>query len=106
VCTPAQYGARVFALTWPDWLDQDRLQTVALGVLVGLGVGVLLALWLAKKVITKVILIVLLVGVGFVVYNQREELATCASTCECTFFEVDVALPSAANDACEAVNAG
>ena len=36
--------------------------------------GCVLALWLAKKVITKVILVVLLVGTGFVVYNQREEL--------------------------------
>ena len=78
MCTPGQYGARVFALTWPDWLDHERLQTVALGVLVGLGVGVVLALWLAKKVITKVILVVLLLGTGFVVYNQREEVAPCS----------------------------
>ncbi len=106
MCTPGQYGARVFALTWPDWLDHERLQTVALGVLVGLGVGVVLALWLAKKVITKVILVVLLLGTGFVVYNQREELATCASTCECTFFNVAVALPTAAADGCALVNGG
>jgi hypothetical protein len=94
----------VFALTWPDWLDQERLQTVALGVLVGLGIGVMLALWLAQKVITKVILVVVLVGAGFLVYNQREELATCASTCDCTFFGVDVVLPTAAADACALVN--
>ena len=106
MCTFGRYGARVFALTWPDWLDQERLQTVAIGVLVGLGVGVLLALWLAKKVITKVILVVLLLGTGFVVYNQREELATCASTCACTFFSVDVALPTAAADGCALVKGG
>ncbi len=94
----------MLGVSLPDWLDQETLRNVALGALVGLGIGVVLVLWLAKKVVTKVLLVVVLVGAGFAIYNQREELATCATDCECAFFGMDVALPTAAADACALVN--
>ena len=65
----------VLAVSLPDWLDQDTLRNVALGTIAGLAVLALLVAWLVRKVVVKLILVVLLVGAGFTIYNQREELA-------------------------------
>ena len=94
----------MLAFSLPEWLDQDTLRNVALGTMIGLAVIAFLVAWLVKKVVTKLFLVVLLVGAGFTIYNQREELGTCASDCECRFFAMDVPLPTAAADACALVN--
>jgi predicted kinase len=94
----------VLAISLPDWLDQHTLRNVALGTMAGLALLAFLVAWLVKKVVMKLILVVLLVGAGFAIYNQREELATCAKDCDCKFFGMDVTLPEAAADACAIVN--
>ncbi len=94
----------VLAISLPDWLDQHTLRNVALGTMAGLAILALLVAWLVKKVVMKLILVVLLVGAGFAIYNQREELATCAKDCDCRFFGMEVTLPEAAADACAIVN--
>ena len=55
---------------------RTRLRNVALGTMIGLAVIAFLVAWLVKKVVTKLLLVVLLVGAGFTIYNQREELGT------------------------------
>ncbi|HTN79284.1 MAG TPA: hypothetical protein VMK16_06405 [Acidimicrobiales bacterium] len=94
----------MLALALPDWLDQPTLRNVALGTMAGLAILAFLVAWLVKKVVTKLILVVLLVGAGFAIYNQREELATCATNCDCRFFGMEVTLPTSAADACALVN--
>jgi Na+/phosphate symporter len=94
----------VLAFSLPEWLDQDTLRNIALGTMIGLAVIAFLVAWLVKKVVTKLFLVLVLVGAGFAVYNQREELGTCAIDCECRFFGMEVTLPTAAADACALVN--
>ncbi len=94
----------VLAISLPDWLDQPTLRNVALGTMAGLAVLAFLVAWLVRKVVVKLFLVVVLVGTGFAIYNQREELATCAKDCDCRFFGMDVTLPEAAADACAIVN--
>ena len=88
----------VLAISLPDWLDQHTLRNVALGTMAGLAIVAFLVAWLVKKVVMKLILVVLLAGAGFAIYNQREELATCAKDCDCRFFGMEVTLPEAAAD--------
>jgi hypothetical protein len=94
----------VLAISLPDWLDQPTLRNVALGTMAGLAVLAFLVTWLVRKVVVKLFLVIVLVGTGFAIYNQREELATCAKDCDCRFFGMDVTLPEAAADACAIVN--
>ncbi len=94
----------VLAISLPDWLDQPTLRNVALGTMAGLALLAFLVAWLVRKVVMKLILVVLLVGAGFAIYNQREELATCAKDCDCKFFGMEVTLPEGAADACAIVN--
>lgn len=94
----------VLAISLPDWLDQPTLRNVALGTMAGLALLAFLVAWLVRKVVIKLLLAVVLVGAGFAVYNQREELATCAKDCDCRFFGMDVTLPEAAADGCAIVN--
>lgn len=94
----------MLAISLPEWLDQPTLRNVALGTMAGLALIAFLVAWLVKKVVTKLILVVLLVGAGFAIYNQREELATCATDCDCRFFGMEVTLPEGAADACAIVN--
>ncbi len=94
----------MLAISLPEWLDQHTLRNVALGTMAGLAVLAFLVAWLVRKIVTKLILVVLLVGAGFAIYNQREELSTCAQDCDCTFFGMEVTLPTAAADACALVN--
>lgn len=94
----------MLAIALPEWLDQETLRDVALGTMVGLAVLAFLVAWFVKKVVTKLLLVVVLVGAGFATYNQREELGTCASDCECAFFGMDAPLPTVAADACALVN--
>lgn len=74
-------------------LDFNTIKTVSI---IAIGILVLLALLFAtivRKVVTKVLLIVIVLGLAGVIWWQRDQLEACAKTCECTFFGQEVKLP-------------
>lgn len=73
--------------------DINTVQTVSLIVI---GVLVLLAILFAvviSKVLTKLVMIVIVLGLAVAVWWQRDQLSECAQTCQCTFFGQEVTLP-------------
>lgn len=69
----------------------------------------LIAVWVVKAVVTKVLTVVILLAVAGVVWSQREELLECADEVQatvdnslandttCTFFGRDVTIPGRAS---------
>jgi hypothetical protein len=89
----ARYAAPPYAAAvLPETFDPDTLRTVAL---VGIGALALLAFLvvrLVQKMVLRVILLGVVVGLGAYLWGQRAELEDCVPDCSCTFagFEVDV----------------
>ena len=72
---------------FPEWLDAERLQIAGLGTLVVLAIVALLVMRL------KGFWLLLLVAAGFAVWTQRADLADCQTTCSCSLFGREVAVP-------------
>ena len=91
-------------------LDVDLDTVKTWGLILGIGLpilGVVLAL-VVKNVVMKVLFLVVFVGIGVAVWTQRAALIEYADTCtgKATFFGVEVTVPQAVQDACDAVNGG
>lgn len=74
-------------------LDINTVKTVSV---IAIGVLVLLAFLAAtiiRKIVTKVIVVVLVLGLAVAVYWQRDELSNCVQDCACTFFGQTVEIP-------------
>ncbi|MEO6957595.1 MAG: hypothetical protein ABI137_12695 [Antricoccus sp.] len=63
---------------------------IAVLVLIALGV-----LFVVRAVLTKVISVVLIFIFASAIYIQRDNLAACPKTCECTFFGIHLKIPDA-----------
>lgn len=77
----------------PSALELTTAKTVSwvvIAVLVLLALGVLIVV---RAVITKVISVVLIVIFASAIYIQRDNLAECPKTCECTFFGIHLKIP-------------
>lgn len=88
---------RMFAAT----LDQAK--TIGIVVVAACVLLAIASAWLMKQIVQKVLLVAVLVGLAAVVYFQRESLQDCADKIEaaavgtestCTFFGVDVTVPT------------
>lgn len=82
----------------PQSLDAERLQQLAIGILVVLVVLSVLVLRFVQKAVTKVVMLGLMVGLGVAVWVQREELRQCGETCDCQLFGQDVHVPKVGCD--------
>lgn len=74
--------------------DVNTVQTVSviiIGVLVLLAVA---ALFIIKKIVSKVITIALVLALGIAVYVERDQLAQCPKTCACSFFGLKLKIPN------------
>ena len=77
----------------PEWLDADTLQRVVLAVIGTLLIGMYLTARFVRKIVTRLLLYVVLVGLAGGLWIQRAQLNECAQTCECTLFGQEVAIP-------------
>lgn len=77
----------------PDWLDPELLQWLILVVLAVLLFGMFLVVRFVQRVMLKVGLLVVLAGVGLSLWVQRDDLRTCARTCECRLYGQEVEIP-------------
>ena len=88
-------------------IDLDTAKNVSVGLIGGSVVFLLLVLKFAKSVITKLLLVALAVGVGFLAFTQRDDVNTCVEkvrvlvTSEgyvkdltCRFFGQDISMSS------------
>ena len=73
----------------PAWFA-DNIAPLSLVTLVLLTIGVLR---FVEKAATRVVLLVLVAAVAVFVVLNRDELETCAQTCECQLVEQDVDVP-------------
>ncbi len=74
--------------------DVSTVQTVSviiIGVLVLLAVA---ALFIVKKIVSKVVTIALVLALGVAVYIERDQLAQCPKTCACSFFGMKLKIPN------------
>ena len=74
-------------------LDVGAVQTVSviiIGVLVLLAVA---ALFIVRKIVSKVITIALVLALAVAVYVERDHLAECPKTCACSFFGLKLKIP-------------
>ena len=87
-------------------IDLDTAKNLSVGLMGGSVVFLLLVLKFAKSVVTKLLLILLSVGIGYLAFTQRDEVNACAETARtllaggnateltCTFFGQQVSLPT------------
>lgn len=74
----------------PETFDPDLLRTVALATVGGTALLAFVVLRFVQRMVMKVILLGALVGAGFYVWSEREQLQDCVPTCACTFVGFDV----------------
>ena len=80
-------------------ISVETARNVGIGAIVALLVLMLLAAWVVKKVVGKVILVVVLAGLAFGVWTQRNDLERCADSvrttglkASCRLFGQDITL--------------
>lgn len=73
-------------------LDVGQVKAIAIGVLVALVVVAVLIGMLVRAVVTKAIGLVVVLGVGVLVWTQRASLDDCATQRDCTFFGYHLSL--------------
>jgi hypothetical protein len=73
-----------------DRLDDGTVKAVLLGLMFVCGIASIVVLRTVAKVTTRVLLIAVLVGLGAVLYIQRDRLDDCADQCTCRVFMFDV----------------
>lgn len=83
-------------------LSLESAKTIAIVVVLVFVAFAVISAWVIKKVVTKVIVILLMVGLAFGVWSQRASLQTCADKAKetatgivdkgvtCNFFGTDV----------------
>ena len=81
----------------PESLDPDTLRWVSIGVVVLLALVVLFVVRTTTKIATKLVLVLVLAGLGALVWWQRAELSDCANTCDCEFVGFKVQVPEIAD---------
>jgi len=87
-------------------LSLETAKTIAIVIVAAFVLISILSAWLIKTVVTKLIVIGLMVGLGIAVYSQRASLQDCADQAKakidakdasgltCTFFGTDVKVPT------------
>ncbi len=73
-------------------LDADTVEKLVIGFVIVLMLGAVFVLRSAFHLATKLVLIVVIGGLGVALFQNRTELGRCSQTCTCTIYghEVDV----------------
>ena len=74
-------------------LTPDTVEKLAIGLVVALVVGALLVIRSSIKLYTKVVMVLILGGLGVALFQNRVELGRCSQTCACTIYGQDVEVP-------------
>ena len=77
----------------PTSFSPDTLRTIGLVVLVVLLLGTFLVLRFVQRMVLKVVLVGLFVGLGVFVWWERADLHDCVKTCACSVAGLDVQVP-------------
>lgn len=85
---------------WASWLDTDTLRWLLLAPIGLVAAGLYLVVRFVGRLLMKVALVVVLVGLGTLTWFQRADLADCAETCSCTLFGRTVQIPPSTNPNC------
>ncbi len=78
----------------PEWLDPDLLRWIILGAIALVLYAMFLVARFIQKAVMKFVLFVVLAGLGLSLWVQREDLAGCIETCECSLYGTDVEIPT------------
>ena len=81
------------AAALPDWLDPQLLRWLIVAVLAVVAYLLYIVLRFVRRLVAKVLLLVVLVGLGVSLWVQRADLEDCALTCECTLYGQEVVIP-------------
>ena len=74
-------------------LHLNMVKTVSIIVIGALVLLAILAATTTTKIFTKLVTVVLVLGLAVAVYWQRDEVSSCVQTGQCTFFGQDVEIP-------------
>lgn len=74
-------------------LDPNMVNTVSIIVIGVLVLVAVLAVVIISKIFTKLLTVVIVLGLAAVVYWQRDEVSNCVQTGQCTFFGQEVEIP-------------
>lgn len=85
---------------WASWLDTETLRWLLLAPIALVVAGLYLVVRFVGKLLMKVALVVVLVGLGASLWLQRADLADCAKDCSCTLFGQAVQIPADTNPNC------
>lgn len=77
----------------PEWLDDEALRQISVGVLIGLAVLALLVFRFFAKLVTRLVMLAVIAALAGAVWLQWEDLQQCADECSCTLFGQDVHVP-------------
>lgn len=77
----------------PSWLDPELLRWLILAALALLAYLLFLVLWFVRRLVAKLVLLSVLVGLGVSLWVQRADLKDCALTCQCTLYGLSVEIP-------------
>lgn len=78
----------------PAVLDPDLLERIILGSVALLGLVSFVVLRSVQKTSTKLVLLIVIVGLAGGLFYSRQELSKCGRTCRCSLFGQDVEVPN------------
>ena len=78
----------------PKSLDPDALRAIGAATLVGIVIIAGLVMWTVQKMVMRVVVLGLLIGIGVFVWYERDELENCGPpNCNCKVASFDVHTP-------------
>lgn len=84
----------MFLAALPPWLDPELLRWILLIVIAVLLYLMYVVVRFVRRLVLKVVLFLVLTGVGLSLWVQREDLRSCARTCECRLYGQEVEIPA------------
>jgi hypothetical protein len=83
------------AYVLPEWLDAESLRQASVVAMFVLGIIGLIVWRVVRAVVTKMIYLGLIAALIGGLWLQRDDLEECQTTCSCSLFGQDVAIPDA-----------
>ena len=77
----------------PEWLDPEMLTWILLVAIAVLIYLMYVVVRFVQRAVLKTVLFVALAGFGLSLWVQRDDLDTCARSCECSLFGQRVEVP-------------
>ena len=78
----------------PESLEPDTLRAMGAATLIGIVIIAALVLYTVQRMVMRVVVVGLLIGVGVFVWYERDSLSDCGPpTCDCKVLNWDVHTP-------------